>query len=163
MIEEGSFRQDLFFRLSVVPIELPPLRERTEDIPVLADFFLKRYAMKNKKDIRGFHPQSLILLARYVWPGNIRELENTIERAVILCLGEQITPKELPPQMLPDDFKMIDKEPNANTPGGLTLKDVEREAIKAILEQTNGNRSQSAKRLGIARQTLLNKIKEYGL
>ena len=163
MIEEGSFRQDLFFRLSVVPIELPPLRERTEDIPVLADFFLKRYAVKNKKDIRGFHPQALMLLARYDWPGNIRELENTIERAVILCLGEQITPKELPPQMLPDDFKMIDKEANANTPGGLTLKDVEREAIKAILEQTNGNRSQSAKRLGIARQTLLNKIKEYGL
>jgi len=163
MIEEGSFRQDLFFRLSVVPIELPPLRERTEDISVLADFFLKRYAVKNKKDIRGFHPQALMLLARYDWPGNIRELENTIERAVILCLGEQITPKELPPQMLPDDFKMIDKETNANTPGGLTLKDVEREAIKAILEQTNGNRSQSAKRLGIARQTLLNKIKEYGL
>jgi DNA-binding NtrC family response regulator len=163
MIEEGSFRQDLFFRLSVVPIELPPLRDRVEDIPVLADFFLKRYAVKNKKDIRGFHPQALMLLARYVWPGNIRELENTIERAVILCLGEQVTPRELPPQMLPDDFKMIDKEPNANTPGGLTLKDVEREAIKAILEQTNGNRSQSAKRLGIARQTLLNKIKEYGL
>ncbi|MBW2328966.1 MAG: sigma-54-dependent Fis family transcriptional regulator, partial [Deltaproteobacteria bacterium] len=91
MIEEGSFRQDLFFRLSVVPIELPPLRDRVEDIPVLADFFLKRYAVKNKKDIRGFHPQALMLLARYDWPGNIRELENTIERAVILCLGEQIT------------------------------------------------------------------------
>lgn len=161
MIEEGSFRQDLFFRLSVVPIELPPLRNRVEDIPVLADFFLKRYAVKNKKDIRGFHPQSLMLLARYDWPGNIRELENTIERAVILCLGEQITPKELPPQVLPDDFKMIDKE--TNTPRGLTLKDVEREAIRTVLELTDGNRSQSAKRLGIARQTLLNKIKEYGL
>ena len=161
MVEEGTFRQDLFFRLSVVPIELPPLRDRTEDIPVLADFFLKRYAEKNKKDIKGFHPQTLILLGRYSWPGNIRELENTIERAVILCPGEQITPRELPPQMLPDDFQPGgDADLNR---GGLTLKDMEREAIRATLEQTGGNRSQSAKLLGIARQTLLNKIKEYGL
>ncbi len=161
MVEDGDFRQDLFFRLSVVPIELPPLRDRLEDIPVLADFFLKRYAGKNKKDIRGFHPQALMLLTRYNWPGNIRELENTIERGVILCLGEQITPRELPPQMLPDDFKTTDIE--RSPAGSLTLKDVEREAIRATLEQTGGNRSRSAKLLGIARQTLLNKIKEYGL
>ncbi len=161
MVEDGGFRQDLFFRLSVVPIELPPLKERVEDIPVLADYFLQRYARKNKKDIRGFHPQTLVLLARYSWPGNIRELENTIERAVILCPGEQITPKELPPQMLPEDFHPAGEF--AVSPGGLTLKDVEREAIRATLEQTDGNKSQSAKLLGIARQTLLNKIKEYGL
>ncbi len=161
MVKDGSFRQDLFFRLSVVPLDLPPLRDRTEDIPVLADFFLQRYAEKNKKDIRGFHPQTLMLLARYSWPGNIRELENTIERAVILCLGEQITPRELPPQMLPHDFTINDKP--VATSGGLTLKDMEREAIRATLEQTDGNKSRSAKLLGIARQTLLNKIKEYGL
>ena len=161
MVKEGSFRQDLFFRLSVVPIELPPLRERTEDIPVLTDFFLKRYAEKNKKDIKGFHPQTLMLLARYSWPGNIRELENTIERAVIFCPGEQITPKELPPQMLPDDVQLTDE--SATAAGGLTLKDMEREAIRATLEQAEGNKSRSAKLLGIARQTLLNKIKEYGL
>jgi DNA-binding NtrC family response regulator len=161
MVEEGSFRQDLFFRLSVVPVELPALKERIEDIPVLADFFLQKYARKNKKDIRGFHPQALMLLARYGWPGNIRELENTIERAVILCLGEQITPKELPPQMLPDDFQLSSGV--VTSPGGLTLKDMEREAIRATLEQTGGNKSRSAKILGIARQTLLNKIKDYGL
>ncbi len=161
MVTEGTFRQDLYFRLSVVPIELPTLRDRTEDIPVLADFFLKRYAKKNKKDIKGFHPQALMLLARYSWPGNIRELENTVERAVILCLGEQITPKELPPQMLPDDFKASSQ--SADSSGGLTLKDMERDAIRATLEQTGGNKSKSAKLLGIARQTLLNKIKEYGL
>jgi two-component system response regulator HydG len=161
MVEEGSFRQDLFFRLSVVPIALPPLRDRPEDIPVLANFFLQRYAKKNKKDIKGIHPQALMLLARYDWPGNIRELENTIERGVILCLGEQITPKELPPQMLPDDFTITDTP--VPPPGGLTLKDMEREAIRATLKQTGGNRSQSAKLLGIARQTLLNKIKEYHL
>ncbi len=161
MVEEGTFRQDLFFRLSVVPIELPSLNKRTEDIPVLADFFLRRYAKKNKKDIKGFHPQALMLLARYPWPGNIRELENTVERAVILCLGEQITPKELPPQMLPKDFQLAGGPVPAS--GGLTLKDMEREAIRATLEQTKGNKSQAAKLLGIARQTLLNKIKEYGL
>ncbi len=161
MVAEGTFRQDLFFRLSVVPIELPALNKRTEDIPVLADFFLRRYAKKNKKDIKGFHPQALMLLARYSWPGNIRELENTVERAVILCLGEQITPKELPPQMLPKDFQFTGGQTAAS--GGLTLKDMEREAIRATLEQTGGNKSRAARHLGIARQTLLNKIKEYGL
>ncbi len=161
MVEDGSFRQDLFFRLSVVPIELPPLRHRIEDIPALANFFLQRYAEKNKKDIKGFHPQALLLLARYAWPGNIRELENTIERAVILCLSEQIAPKELPPQMLPDDFVVDDAL--IISPAGQTLKKVEREAIRATLKQTGGNNSQSAKLLGIARQTLINKIKEYGL
>ncbi len=161
MVEKGTFRQDLFFRLSVVPIELPPLRKRTEDIPALADFFLKRYAKKNQKDIKGFHSQALVLLARYSWPGNIRELENSIERAVILCLGEQITPKELPPQMVPDDFETVVTP--VTSQGGVSLKDMEREAIRTTLGQTDGNKSQTAKILGIARQTLLNKIKEYGL
>jgi DNA-binding NtrC family response regulator len=158
MVEDGTFRQDLFFRLSVVPVELPPLRKRLEDIPVLADFFLDRFAQKNKKDIKGFHPQSLLLLARYAWPGNIRELENTIERAVILCPGELITPRELPPQMVP---KEEISRPHLSPPDGLKLKDLEREAIRSTLKQTDGNKSKSAKLLGIARQTLLNKIKEY--
>ncbi|WP_456385242.1 sigma-54-dependent transcriptional regulator [Desulfolithobacter sp.] len=160
MVEEGTFRQDLFFRLSVVPIELPPLRERPEDIPALADYFLKKYAKKNRKDIRRFHPQVLMLLGRHDWPGNIRELENTVERAVILCLGEQITPRELSPHLLPEDMA-----PNLEKNGrqGFTLRDMEREAIKTILAQTDGNRSKTARILGIARQTLLNKIKEYGL
>lgn len=162
MVEEEKFRQDLFFRLSVVPVELPPLRERTEDIPVLADFFLHHYCKKNKKDIRGFHPQTLVLLVRYSWPGNVRELENTIERAVILCLGEQITPRELPPQMLPEDFQQVAVH-SSSTDGGLTLKDMEKETIRATLERTGGNKSRAAKLLGIARQTLLNKVKEYEL
>jgi len=161
MVAKGTFRQDLFFRLSVVPIDLPPLRQRTEDIPALADFFLKRYAKRNKKDIKGFHPQALMLLARHAWPGNIRELENSIERAVILCLGEQITPKELPPQMVPDEFEI--RETVLTPQAGPSLKDVEREAIRTTLEQTDGNRSRTSKILGIARQTLINKIKEYGL
>ena len=161
MVEKSTFRQDLFYRLSVVPIKLPPLRSRTEDIPALAVFFLQRYAKKNKKDIKGFHPQTLLLMSRYSWPGNIRELENAIERAVILCPGEQITPRELPPQVLPDNFTI---DSTTEIPkNGLTLKDMEKEAIRTTLKQTEGNKSQTAKLLGIARQTLLNKIKEYGL
>ncbi len=160
MIEDGSFRQDLFFRLSVVPLNLPSLRERSIDIPDLINFFLKRYAEKNRKDIKGFHPEAISLLMQYDWPGNIRELENTIERAVILCLGEQITAQELPPHLLSKNVQAV----NVNqAEKGYTLRDMEREVIRSTLEATGNNKSQAAKRLGVARQTLLNKIKEYGL
>lgn len=160
MIETGDFRQDLFFRLSVVPSHLPPLRERSVDIPELVHFFLARYAAKNRKDIKGIHPEALHLLMQYEWPGNIRELENCIERAVILCLGEQITPRELPPQMQSLAPAVADP---ISYQGDFTLRDVEREVIRSMLEKTENNKSLTAKKLGIARQTLLNKIKEYKL
>jgi len=160
MIDKGEFRKDLYFRLAVVPIELPPLRERQRDIPDLINHFLKRYNEKNKKFIKGLHPESLNLLLRYNWPGNIRELENTIERSVIMCLGEQITPKVLPPHMIPNHLAKGDTIlPHKDW----TLRDMEREMIKAILHETDNNKSLTAKKLGIARQTLLNKIKEYEL
>jgi len=160
MIEEGTFRQDLYFRLSVVPVHLPALRERHMDIPQLAGHFLKLFADKNRKDIKGLHPEALNLLLQYDWPGNIRELENMMERAVILCHGEQITPQDLPPQLLSDDVRGIKKTQNGD---GFTLRDMEREVIRSTLEKTGNNKSQTAKQLGVARQTLLNKIKEYGL
>jgi len=160
MIEADTFRQDLFFRLSVVPIHLPALRERIVDIPELAGFFLGRYAKKNRKDLKGFHPEALNLLMRYPWPGNIRELENTIERAVILCLGEQISPHELPPHLLAEDVRTVR---GADVEAAVTLRDMERLTIKSTLVSTGHNKSLTAKKLGIARQTLLNKIKEYGL
>lgn len=159
MIEERTFRQDLFFRLSVVPVELPPLRERSRDIPELADLFLKRYATKNRKDIKGFVPEVLRIFMSYHWPGNIRELENTVERAVILCPGEQITIRELPPQLLPEGAN----NGQAPAPPPITLRDMEREMIRATLAQNKGNRSKTAKILGVARQTLLNKLKEYDI
>jgi len=160
MIEEETFRQDLYFRLAVVPIGLPPLRERQEDIPALAHHFLEKKNNKNKKTIKGFHPETLNIFMRYNWAGNIRELENTIERAVILCPGEQITPRELPPKFLPDnDPTTID----SFSSHGWTLRDMEREMIRATLNNTENNKSLAAKNLGIARQTLINKIKEYGL
>jgi len=160
MIVEGTFRQDLYFRLSVVPVNLPALRERNMDIPELANHFLSRFAEKNRKDIKDIHPEALNLLMQYEWPGNIRELENTVERAVILCLGEQITPQDLPPQLLSEDVReMRTTQPDDS----FTLRDMEREVIRSTLEKTGNNKSQTAKRLGVARQTLLNKIKEYGL
>jgi len=159
MIEERTFRQDLFFRLSVVPLELPPLRERARDIPELATLFLERYATKNRKDIKGFFPEVLRIFMSHQWPGNIRELENTVERAVILCPGEQITVRELPPQLLPDGIP-ISQAPDA---APITLRDMEREMIRATLAQNDGNRSKTAKILGVARQTLLNKLKEYDI
>ncbi len=159
MITEGSFRQDLFFRLSVVPVELPPLRERATDIPELAKLFLERYTLKNRKDIKGFSPEVLRIFMLYPWPGNIRELENTVERAVILCPGELISIRELPPQLLPDDLETDTAAPQAP----VTLRDMEREMIRSTLAQHNGNRSKTAKVLGVARQTLLNKLKEYDI
>jgi len=160
MIKAGTFRQDLYFRLSVVPVDIPPLRERATDIPELAHYFLSRFAEKNRKDIKDFHPEALNLLMQYEWPGNIRELENTIERAVILCPGEQITPHDLPPHLLSEEVREFQENSSQD---GFTLRDMEREVIRSTLEKTGHNKSQTAKQLGVARQTLLNKIKEYGL
>jgi DNA-binding NtrC family response regulator len=161
MITEGTFRQDLFFRLSVVPVELPPLRERRGDIPKLAALFLGRYAAKNRKDLKGFHPEVMRIFMGASWPGNIRELENTVERAVILCRGEQITVLELPPQLLPD--KSDEQNIAVSLSATPTLRDMERQMIRSTLAENGGNKSKTAKILGIARQTLLNKIKEYSL
>ena len=155
MIDKGSFRQDLFFRLSVVPINLPPLRERAGDIIELANHFLEKFTKKNRKDVIGLHPETINLLMQYEWPGNIRELENTIERAVILCLGEYVTPKELPMQIL---SKQVQSYQKTHFNDNYTLRDMERELIKITLENTKNNKSKTAKKLGVARQTLLNKI-----
>ncbi|EKD35357.1 MAG: hypothetical protein ACD_75C01945G0004 [uncultured bacterium] len=159
MIREGTFRQDLFFRLAVVPVVMPPLRDRQGDIVLLANHFLTRYTQKNKKNIKGFHPEALNILMRYAWPGNIRELENTLERAVILSLGEVISPRELPPHFLPEQEGGERILPDR----GWTLRDMEREMIRSMLQETNNNKSLTAKKLGIARQTLINKLKEYDL
>ena len=160
MIEEGSFRQDLYYRLAVVPVELPPLRDRQSDITELCHHFLQKYTQKNRKNIKGFHPETLSVFMRYDWPGNIRELENTIERAVILCLGDKITPKELPAHFQAGAGDGADLHLDTE---GWTLKDMEREMIRATLRETGNNKSLTAKKLGIARQTLLNKLKEYEL
>ena len=161
MVEDGRFRQDLFFRLSVVPLHLPPLRERPMDIPALAEHFLKRYCDKNRKDIRTFQAEALEALLAYSWPGNIRELENAIERAVILCLDEQVSLQQLPVQVRQAYTETSERPFAIRT--GLTLKNMEKELILSTLRQTENNRTRAAEILGITRQTLQNKLREYGL
>lgn len=159
-VKEGRFREDLFYRLNVVPIRLPPLRERKEDIPLLAEHFFKVYQEKNKRSIKGFLPKTVDTLMRYDWPGNIRELENVIERAVLLCRSEYISPIDLPPPL--QETQGVEQLRVSISPG-MTLEEVEREVIVQTLQETEGNRTQTAQILGISRKTLQNKLKEYGL
>ncbi|MBM3234758.1 sigma-54-dependent Fis family transcriptional regulator [Candidatus Poribacteria bacterium] len=160
-IKADNFREDLFYRLNVVPIVVPPLRERKEDILLLAEYFLEYYAQKNHRPVKGILPRTLDLLMRYDWPGNVRELENALERAVIIARTEQLTPADLPLniQALADDLKT--SRFHRDVMPGRTLKEVERDLIIKTLEQTGGNRTNTAKLLGITRKTLQNKLKEY--
>jgi two-component system, NtrC family, response regulator HydG len=160
-VKEGRYREDLFYRLNVVPLSLPPLRERREDIPLLADHFLALYREKNRKPLRGISGKALDLLVRYDWPGNIRELENCIERAVILSRDEVLVPADLPPQI-----RMLSPEEGKDAfaiPAGMSLEEVERALIVKTLDETGGNRTRASEILGINRRTLQNKLKQYGL
>lgn len=159
-VEKGNFRKDLFFRLSVVPITLPPLRKRRQDIPLLAEFFLKKYAKKNKRLIRGFTPAALDKLMRYDWPGNVRELENTLERTVIMSFDQLIKPETLPDFL--NSAEINDNKDTALHPGR-SIKDVEKELIIKTLESTDNNITRAAELLGISRRTLHNKINEYNI
>jgi two-component system response regulator HydG len=161
-VKEGRFREDLFYRLNVVPISLPPVRERKEDIPALATHFFSLYRAKNKKELRELSGKALDLLIRYDWPGNIRELENCIERAVIMAKGEVIAPADLPPniQALSSGEKELD---GLALPSGVSLHEVEKALILKTLEDTGGNRTRAAEILGINRRTLQIKLKEYGI
>ena len=160
-VREGRFREDLFYRLNVVPVSLPPLRERKEDIPALASHFLSIYREKNKKELREISGKALDLLVRYDWPGNIRELENCIERAVVIARGEIIAPADLPPQIQALSSEKEDSE--VRFPSGISLQEVEKALILRTLEDTGGNRSRAAEILGINRRTLQMKLKEYGM
>ena len=153
-VEEGKFREDLFYRLGVVNIELPPLRERKEDIPILAEFFLRKFNEENLKKVVGFSPDANDFLSKYEWPGNIRELENAIERAVILARGAYIEAGDIAQQSLYLPHK---------THMGKTIRDIEKNHILNVLIETSGNCSEAARLLGISRMTLYNKIKTYGL
>jgi DNA-binding NtrC family response regulator len=153
-IASGRFREDLYYRLNVVNIELPPLRERREDIPLLAQHFLKKFAVENQKEIAGFSPEATDFLLRYDWPGNVRELENTIERAVILAQNPLIEVADLPQQNL---------VPAHPTSPESSLKQVEKNHILNVLIETGGNYTEAARILGISRMTLYNKVKAYGL
>lgn len=158
-IAKGNFREDLYYRLNVVSIEIPPLRERRDDIVLLTDFFLKKYADKNKKLIKDFTPRTTDLFMRHDWPGNVRELENAVERSVILSRNEMITPEHLPVTIKALDTENAE-DIDENFDSRL-LKDVEKKMILRTLDETDGNRSRTAEILGISRRTLQLKLKKY--
>ncbi|MFQ5842578.1 MAG: helix-turn-helix domain-containing protein, partial [Thermodesulfobacteriota bacterium] len=136
------------------------LRRRKEDIPLLTKHFLNVYRKKNQISLKGFLPRTMDLMMRYDWPGNIRELENAVERAVLLCREEYISPEDLP---VPVQRAEGEGQARVSVPPGMTLKEVEKEVIVQTLEETGGNRTQTARILGISRKTLQNKLKEYGI
>jgi DNA-binding NtrC family response regulator len=157
-IKVGDFREDLYYRLRVIPIHLPPLRERTGDIPLLVDHFIHKYNQKSKREIKGVSAAAMQMLTLYPWPGNVRELEHTIERILILEDGDLIQPEHLPSFISgrQGDFQVF-------SDGELTLEEVERRYLQFILRRTKGNRSEAARILGINRKTLGQKIQKYGL
>jgi two-component system response regulator HydG len=156
-VSKGRFREDLYYRINVVPITIPPLRERSEDIPLLAGHFLRIYSEKNKRAIRGFEPGVMQAFMQHSWPGNVRELENIVERMVIMSRGDTVGLNDLPPALASH------QQEEGRTPSPTSLRDVERETIVKTLRQTGGNRTKTAAILGITRKTLQNKIKEYAI
>jgi two-component system response regulator AtoC len=159
-VEAGEFRRDLYYRISVVPVHLPPLRERRGDIPLLANHFLRRFAEENQKAVRRIDDNALTILQAHMWPGNIRELENAIERGVILCRGDTITPKDLPPELT---RRVSSPGPGQTLPLRKALEIPEREIIERTLESHDWNRQETAAALMINRTTLFNKMRKYGL
>lgn len=165
-VEENKFREDLFYRLNVFPIKIPPLRERKEDIPLLADFFVNKYCQEIKKSIKEISKEALELLSNHYWKGNVRELENAIERAVILCEGDTITPEHFnldkysmtltgeKPETISGTLEYVSKE---------ATRKVETQRILDVLKQTKGNKTKAAEILQVSYKTLLTKIKEYGI
>ena len=160
-IKEGRFREDLYYRLNVINLKLPSLRERKEDIGLLIDNFLVKYSRKNKKDIKGITPQSAKLLDNYDWPGNIRELENTIERAVVMARNEYIEPSDLPSNINVNTKKS--RKETFRIPSGATMKEIEKKVIIETLQTTNGSKSKAAKILGISTRKIEYKIKEWSM
>jgi DNA-binding NtrC family response regulator len=159
MIKEGALRKDLYFRISTIKVRVPPLRERSDDVMLLAEHFLLRYSDKYRKRIRGFSQAAYTLLARYDWPGNVRELESVVEHAVLFSQEEQVMPEDLPEQLhaaQSSHFRCV-------IPPYVTMEEIEREAIAQTLERTGGNVKKTAQILDYHRPTLYRKLKKFGL
>ena len=158
-VQDGNFREDLYYRLNVVTVIVPPLRERGEDVELLVQFFVEKFAAKNRRVVAGITSECMQLLSTYQWPGNVRELENAIERGVILMRGEHLTEKSLPMPIL--------KQTDTGTGGAVvkepsSLQEMEKIKILKTLDETGNNKSEAARRLGITRKTLQNKLQKYG-
>ena len=161
-IEEGRFREDLYYRLNVVNLNMPPLRERKEDIPLLAQHFKEIFAERNHKTIKGFTPHAMDRLIKYDWPGNVRELMNAVERGVVLSSSDYLDEKDLPMIIKHGELES-EISPIDDIPADLPLDEVEKTTILKTLESANGNKSEAARRLGITRRTLHKKLKKYGV
>ena len=161
-IEEGRFREDLYYRLNVVALEMPPLRERREDIPLLAQHFLEALSRDNRKDIKGFTPQAMDRVMKYDWPGNVRELMNAIERGVVLSRSEYLD-EEVLSLISSDESSSQDISSGDGLNADMPLDEVEKATILKTLESAGGNKSEAARRLGITRRTLHKRLKLYGV
>ncbi len=162
LVKEGKFREDLFFRLNVLSIELPPLRERKEDIPLLVKNFIDFYSKENMKKIEGISEDAMNVISNYDWPGNIRELRNCIERMVVLCREKVLQTSNIP-QNITEKIILGSSLNKAASTGELNIENNEKSLIIQALDETNGNRTMAAEKLGISRRTLHRKLNEYGL
>ncbi len=177
-IQAGNFRDDLFYRLNVVPLQIPPLRERRSDIPLLVNHIIAKFNQRLKKDVKSISPDALSKLQQHHWPGNIRELENVLERTILFCAKAELDPDDLPEEFTQADAKVFAPEPPGSEAGeqleikgDTSLKDivraetsrVERELIAKALDETTGNVTQAAKLLKISRKSLQMKMKDFGL
>ncbi len=159
VVRQKEFREDLYYRLKVVVLKIPPLRDRREDIPLLVRFFIDQIARETNRPVRDITPEAMGTLRDYDWPGNVRELRNTLEGIIVLSLKEQIELSDIPPHIRDARAKASD----TSFESGMTLQAMEREAIRRTLVETDGHRSETAKRLGVSVRTLQRKIKDFGL
>ena len=156
-VRDGNFREDLYYRLNVVTVHVPPLRDRKGDIPLLVDHFVRKFSEKNRREVAGVTSECMELLSSYSWPGNVRELENAIERGVILMRGEYLTEKSLPLPIQKQQQEEVEESVKSSS-----LQAQEKKLILKTLKETGGNKSEAARRLGITRKTLQNKLQKYG-
>ena len=162
LVQAGTFRDDLYFRLHVIEITLPPLRERRSDIPLLAQSFLREFARENEKKVKEIKAEAMEKLMNYDWPGNVRELRSAMEHAVVLCRGEAIGLKDLPADARGEGM------PALGGPGGkpapaLTVTEAEKQLIVRALKEAGGNRTEAARKIGVSRRTLHRKLHTYNL
>ena len=162
-VGSGAFREDLFFRLNVVPIRLPPLRERTGDLPLLAQAFLREFAIENQKPVKEIDAGTMELLMKYPWPGNVRELRAALEGAVVLSRGERLLPRDMPANVRAGQAAVVTASSPAPARPPATMKETEKELIARTLQETGGNRTEAARRIGMSRRTLHRKLHEYQL
>jgi len=162
LVKEGSFRDDLYFRLRVLEIHLPPLRERKNDLPLLAQTFVKEFATENEKTVRGIAPEAMKLMLDYNWPGNVRELRTAMEHAVVLTRGETIQVRDLPMNLRSGQGESLTADGDVEL-GDLTVKEAEKQIIIKALKENHGNRSLAAKQIGMSRRTMHRKLHVYHL